>query len=233
MEKYYPSLLKCPLFSNISEHDFPTLLFCINASLRKYKNDEYLFLAGDEVNYIGILISGSLELIKENPAGAQHIVSFLEPTNLFAEAIVCTRNRISPVSLIARGDCEVLLIPYEKIIKTCSNACGFHLQLIRNMMIILGERNNGLFFKIELLTIKSMREKIATYLLLESQKQNALLFQIIPNRNELADYLNVSRTSMCRELSRMKDLGLIDYYQNSFKILSVDGLQRCLLPSDE
>ena len=97
------------------------------------------------------------------------------------------------------------------------------------MMMFLGERNKVLNQKIELLALKGMREKLATYLLYESQKQKSNTFQIIPNRNELAEYLNVSRTSMSRELGRMKDLGMIDFYQNSFKILSKEKLSECLL----
>jgi len=74
-----------------------------------------------------------------------------------------------------------------------------------------------------------MREKIAAYLLNESKDKNSLNFQVVPNRNELAQYLNVSRTSMCRELARMKEEEILDYYQNSFKILSVEALKECLM----
>ena len=96
-------------------------------------------------------------------------------------------------------------------------------------MLILGEKNHILNQKIELLTLKGMREKLATYLLLESKKQHSLTFQIVPNRNELANFLNVARTSMCRELARMKEEGLIDYYQNSFQILAKESLSETLL----
>lgn len=140
-----------------------------------------------------------------------------------------TENRISPVTVFAKENATVLMIPYERIIKTCGNSCSFHLQIIKNMMMLLGERNKVLNQKIELLALKGMREKLATYLLYESQKQKSNTFQIIPNRNELAEYLNVSRTSMSRELGRMKDLGMIDFYQNSFKILSKEKLSECLL----
>ena len=103
------------------------------------------------------------------------------------------------------------------------------------MITILGEKNKMLSRKIELLALKGMREKLATYLLYEqvrfqnnSSSKDTFSFSITPNRTELADYLNVSRSSMCRELSRMKDEGLIDYYQNTFKILEPDALKNVL-----
>jgi CRP-like cAMP-binding protein len=185
-------------------------------------------LTGDVVNYVGIVLSGTLEIIKENPAGARYIMSFLEPSRLFGEGIVCTSKRISPVTVRVKENAQILFIPYERIIKTCENSCIYHIQLIRNTMSILGDSNMELNYKIDLLMLKGIREKLASYLLNESNNQNSLTLQIIPNRNELADYLNVSRTSMCRELGRMKELGLIDYYRNTFRIISVDNLKKCL-----
>lgn len=228
MEQFYNVLAKCPLFTNIKENEYKILLSCINSYTKDFKSDEYIFFAGDKVDYVSIVLSGSIEIIKENLAGTRHIMDFAGPSNIFAEGIVCTKEHIAQVSIRVRDASKILFIPYERIIKTCSNSCDFHAQLIKNMVMILGEKNSSLNHKIELLILKGMREKLATYLLNESQKQNNLAFQIIPNRNELAEYLNVSRTSMCRELTRMKELGILDYYQNSFKILSVDTLKGCL-----
>jgi hypothetical protein len=127
-----------------------------------------------------------------------------------------------------KEDAKILFIPYERIIKSCGNSCIFHINLIQNMMVVLGEKNLNLNRKLELLTLKGMREKIASYLISESNERNSNMFQILLNRTQLADYLNVSRTSMCRELARMKDEGLIDYYGNSFKLVNKEMLSHCL-----
>lgn len=228
MEELYPVIMKCVLFNGIKQEEFPSILPCINFSVKNYKQGEYIFLTGDKINYVGVVASGSLEIIKENAAGTKHIVDFLSPTNVFAEGIVCTPERISPVSVRCKEATTVLFIPFERIIQTCSNSCSFHTLLIKNMMLLLGERNFNLNRKIELLNLKGMREKLATFLLYESQKQHSQTFQIVPNRNELAEFLNVSRTSMCRELARMKEDGMIDYYLNTFRILSVNDLKNCV-----
>lgn len=228
MKAYIDILSQCALFAHINSEDFKGLLGCLNTYTKSYTTDEYIFLAGDTVNYVGIVLTGTVEVIKESLAGSKHIVAFLEPAHLFGEGIVCTAKRISPVSVRVKEDANILFIPYEKIIRSCGNSCGFHIQLIQNMMMILGEKNFGLNNKIELLALKGMREKIAAYLLSQSKLSGSTTFKIVPNRNDLAQYLNVSRTSMCRELARMKELNIIDYYQNSFKILSLDALRECL-----
>jgi len=228
MEQYNTVLKKCALFRSIDETDIGHLLKCLDAQVKSYEAEEYIFLSGDVINYVGIVLTGLVEIMKENLAGNKHIVAFLGPSNLFAEGIVCTAKRIAPVTVRVKEAAKVLFIPYERIIKSCGNSCNFHIELIQNMMLVLGERNVNLNRKLELLTLKGMREKIASYLINEAIEQGSNTFQILLNRTELADYLNVSRTSMCRELTRMKDEGMIDFYGHSFRILDKQGLGKCL-----
>lgn len=228
IEQYFNILSQCPLFKDILLDDYHRLLGCINGHMKLFSPGEYVFLSGDEVNYVGVVLQGSLELSKENPAGDKHIIDFLGPSNVFGEGIVCTTRRVSPVTVLVKENSRILMIPYERLIKSCGNSCSFHFQLIKNMMMLLGEKNFSLTTKMELILLKGMREKLSTFLLRESARQQKLTFQIIPNRNELAEHLNVSRTSMCRELARMKEEGIIDYYQNTFKILDRTKLKECL-----
>ncbi len=224
MNEYKKILSNCALIYNIKEEDYNALLTCIKSYIKNFKPNENILIEGDTVNYVGVLLEGSLEILKENYIGNRYILDFISPSDIFGEGIVCTSSRISPVTVRAKESSKVLFIPYEKIIKTCENSCVFHVQLIRNMMLLLGEKNLMMNNKIEILILKGMREKIATFLLKESKKAGSKTFNIIPNRNQLAEYLNVSRTSMCRELSKMKDEGIIDFYQNSFKIISMEKL---------
>lgn len=229
MEAVYPMLEKCPLFDQIREAEYKALITCMKAHLRKFSQDDYVFLAGSQINYIGIVVTGAVEIVKENLAGDRLILDVLGPVSLFGEGIVCTRDRIAPVSVHVKETAQILFIPYERIIRTCGSACGFHFQLIQNMMMILGEKNFRMNTKIELLMLKGMRQKLATYLIHESQNRHSLSFDIPLNRNQLAEYLSVSRTAMSRELSRMKEEGLLDYYQNSFKILELEQLKEALM----
>jgi CRP/FNR family transcriptional regulator, dissimilatory nitrate respiration regulator len=228
MEKYYPIIRNCALFRNIGEKEFGSLMSCLGAQIRSFNEDDYVFLSGDEINSIGIILTGMIEIMKENLAGNKHILAILGPADMFAEGIVCTVRRISPVTVRVKEAAKILFIPYERVIKSCGSSCSFHIGLIQNMMVVLGEKNVNLNRKLELLTLKGMREKLASYLINEAGERGSSMFQIMLNRTELADYLNVSRTSMCRELARMKDEGMIDYYGNSFKIMNKTLLAQCL-----
>ena len=158
MEKYFPILKKCVLFRGIEEADYKHLLACLSAQVKHYNEEEYLFFAGDRLDHIGIVLSGRLEILKESLAGNKHIIAILDPSHMFAEGIVCTATRLSPVTVQAMEPVKILLIPYERIIKSCGQSCSFHIGLIQNMMVILGEKNVILNYKLELLTLKGMRE---------------------------------------------------------------------------
>lgn len=222
---YLEVIKKVVLFYNIEETDLEHLVNCLQGYIKVYEGDEILFTLGDEVNTIGIVLEGQVEIVKENLAGDRNIVAILEASHMFGEGIVCTAKRISPVTVRTKGKVKVLFIPYEKVIKSCGNVCSFHIQLIKNMLMVLGEKNYALNNKIDYLILKGMREKLVTYLLEQAKAQNSLAFNINLNRNELAEYLGVSRSSMSRELSRMKEENLIDYYKNGFKIMNVESLR--------
>ena len=231
MQEYYSLLERCPLFNNVSPKDYPHILSCLDVSVKTYHADDYVVLTGNELNFVGIILEGSAEILKEDFAGNRHIIALLSPSHLFGEGIVCTRKRISPVSVRTRTTCKILHIPYIKILTSCHHACSFHTTMIYNMMLILGEKNVILNQKIDLVTLKGMREKLATYLLSESNRTQNQVFYINFNRNELAEYLHVSRPSMSRELCRMKEEGLIDFHKNCFKITNKEGLMQSISDS--
>lgn len=228
MQSYLPILRKCALFHNMSDSDILHITRCMDITPRAFQADSYLFFLNDTVNSVGILLEGEVEIVKETIAGGRHIIAILNESDIFGEGIVCTSTRTSPVTARTRTAATICFIPFERILNTCGNACSFHTRLIHNMMLILGEKNLFLNHKIDLLTLKGMREKLATYLLTFSKQVNSNQFNLPFNRNELAEFLNVSRTSMCRELGRMKEEGLIDYHLNRVKILDMEALIECL-----
>jgi CRP-like cAMP-binding protein len=94
------------------------------------------------------------------------------------------------------------------------------------MLGIVSDKALLLNRKVEYLTLKSLREKIAAYLLEQSKKTGTTTFMLPFTRHELADYLNVARPSLSRELGRMKAEGLIDFHGASVKITAVEALKR-------
>ena len=116
----------------------------------------------------------------------------------------------------------------EKILGVCDKVCFSHKTLISNIVKVISKKAFILNKKVEYLTIKSMRGKLSKYLIEQYKIAGSLTFTISLNREELADFLNVSRPSMSRELCKMRDSGVIDFYKESVRIINLKELQGML-----
>jgi len=219
MEKYLFTLIKCPLFAGIKEAELLTLLDCLSASEKKFKKGSYIFMSGETVNFIGLVLSGSVHIIREDFWGNRAILAHIGPGGLFGEAFSCAQIKKLPVSAFAAETAVVLLLDYRKIITTCSSACMFHTGLIKNMLRILAEKNVMLTQKMEFITQRTTREKVLAYLSAQARQAGGGNFEIPFNRQELAEYLSVDRSAMSRELSKMQDEGILLFHRNHFELL--------------
>lgn len=219
MKKYSHILKKVKLFEGLSEEDTLKALDCLGKKKMNFKRGDIIISSGEAVSDIGIVLNGSVQIIKEDRNGARSIISQLYPSSIFGEALACAGIKKSPATAAALSDCEIIFIPFTKITDSCSaNACGFHSKIISNMLRILAQKNVFLNSKIEHLSKRTIREKLLSYLSEESRKYNSKEFSIPFNRNELADYLFLDRSAMSRELGKMRDDGLIEFDKSRFKL---------------
>lgn len=227
-KEYVKVLSGSIIFQNIVPEDIVSMLHCIKPKKQIYKKNEFIALAGERFKNLGIIFKGEAIVTKENLAGNRLVMTVLEPGNIFGEMAVFSAHPFWPSNVQAQEECEVLFLGKEKILGQCEKACPWHKTLIQNMLKIISERALMLNKKVEYLTIKSMRGKISTYLLEQSKKAGSTTFMLPLKRNELAEFLNVSRPSMSRELCRMRDEGLIDFHLSSFKIKNIEALKDIL-----
>lgn len=212
-------MLNIELFSGISEGDMLSLLKCLGINTKSYKKNAMIIPFETKITSIGIVLEGNIEVIKEDINGNKIIISKLSVNDIFAETIVCAGLEKSPVTVMATSKCEILFIPFEKVLSPCANTCSFHKQLIQNMLKVIAKKNILLNMQIDLLGKKTTREKLLTFLRTQMAIAKSKTFLIPYNRNELADFLCVDRSAMSRELCKMRDDGIIKFDKNHFEFL--------------
>ena len=217
LKKIFDTVKSNPLFDGIAFSDFENMLSCLSAKTIRYKKGGVILLSGDAVNFVGMILSGSVQIIKEDADGRIAILAELSVSDIFGEAFACAGISQSPVTIQASEDSELLFIDYKKIVATCSSACPFHAKLIENMLKLIAVKNLLLNQKIEILSKRTTREKLFCYF--DLQRGAAKKFDISFNREDLARYLCVDRSAMSNELSKMRNEGLIRFYKNTFEIL--------------
>ena len=217
MKKYVTALYDNPLFNGITLSELESLLACLNATTRQYDKDEVIALTGDTVSYVGLVLSGSVRIIREDIDGRVAILATYGVSELFGEVFACAGVVHSPVTIQAAENTEILSIDYSRIITTCTSACRFHSLLIENMLRLLAIKTLMLNKKLEIVTKRTTREKLLAFF--DAERGAAKRFTIPYNREELAAYLCVDRSAMSSELGKMRDDGLITYNRNTFEIL--------------
>lgn len=213
------AIKKCPLFTGIADGQLASLFDCLAAKTRSCKKDEFIFRSGERAVSVGIVISGSANVIQEDFWGNRVILTHVVPGELFGEAFSCVETESLPISVVAAEASEIMLIDYRKIVTVCSSACTFHSQLIANMMRVLANKNILLTHKMEYVSKRTTREKLLAFLSAQAVEAKSQEITIPFNRQELADYLCVERSALSRVLMEMKDEGLLDYEKNRFTLM--------------
>jgi len=219
MKKYIDILKKCPLFSGIEEDNLITMLGCLKARVLELDKKYTVLAEGSPAKYIGIVLSGAIQVEQTDYYGNRSIISVAQEGEVFGEAFACAEVTAIPVTVVASEPSEVMLIDAGHIMNTCSNNCGFHRQLIFNLMRDLAAKNILFHQKIEITSKRTTREKLMSYLLHYAKRVDRRSFEIPFDRQALADYLEVDRSGLSAEISKLKKEGVIDSRKNYFELL--------------
>jgi len=205
------------LFRGIETAALQSMLSCLGATTRNLRKGKFALLAGDRPEFAGIVLSGQLHIIREDYDGKRSIVAAIMPGGIFAEALCCAGVPESPVTVLAAEDSIIMKLSFARILKTCSRSCSFHKKLIENMLGIIANKNLMLQSRMEILELKSVREKVMRYLESFIPKHGNDI-RIPFNREEMADFLSVERSALSHELAKMRKDGLIEYRKNHFML---------------
>ncbi|MGN0692376.1 MAG: Crp/Fnr family transcriptional regulator [Oscillospiraceae bacterium] len=219
MRKYTEILKKCTLFDGITDDELTEKLSCLNAKVKHYAKNQIIISEGQRVTDIGIVLSGAVQIVSVDYFGNRNIVTQIEPSHIFGEAFVCAEVMSVPISAAASEDSEIMLIDGHRILCPCCNSCGSHKQLIANLMKNLALKNLTLNRKIEITSKRTTREKLMAYLLWQAKSRGSDSFTIPYDRQELADFLQVDRSGLSAEISKLRREGILKCDRSRFTLL--------------
>lgn len=224
MENHLPLLQSTSLFAGLEAEALRVLLGEVGAVLRTYSRGETLVLAGQSNRRVGVVLSGAIEAYHSAASGVRLPISQMGPGGVFGD-VLGGSSLSSPVTVVASAPCEVLLVPYEKLLLPGSA----RQRVLQNLVRTISDKYFLLSRRVDLLLLKSLRAKVCAYLLSEAEVHHSLTFTIPYSRIQLADYLNCDRSALSRELSLMQRDGLLETYKSSFKLLEPDALRHMVL----
>ena len=215
MKEHLGALGSVELFKGIASFELEPMLDCIGARVVKLCKGDIALMEGNKSEHIGVVLSGQMEVVREDYDGNRSLISTAATGEIFAETLCCAEVPESPVTVISVAQSTVMLLDFPRILNTCTNSCAFHSRLIANMIKLIAGKILYLETRMSIVSIKTIRLKVVRYL----ESLGAVPGQVISipfNREEMAEYLCVERSALSHELSKMKRDGLLEYRKNSF-----------------
>lgn len=217
-------LYSCGLFSGISASRIDSMLGCLNAREEHYDKNTVVWNMGDTVQSCAVVLSGSLRAESVNASGEHLLMANHRPGALVGDVLMASPGVKSPVYVVASEDTDLLFLPFHRIISGCHGCCDWHIQLRENLVSEIAMKFWAQRQRTRYLCAKSLRQRIAMRLYDEYKATGSLTFSLGGTREDLADFLGANRSALSREIGRMKNAGILDYYKDTFRILSLEQL---------
>ena len=204
------------LFEGISAGEADELLAYLRPRREFFDENEFILNCGDCARSVGLLLSGTACVMKEDFWGRRTILSSVEPGDIFAEVYALLPGVPLEVSVLAAAPAEVLFLDVEQALRL--RGVGPHVTLVQNLLSIVARKNLILSRQAEILSKRTIRERLLTYLSAESFHRGLASFEIPFSRQELADHLSVDRSALSNEISKMKEDGIIGCERRVFTL---------------
>ena len=207
---------KYSIYKNIEEKNLKKLLSTLQSNTNIYNPNQTIAYSLGNRNLVGIIEEGKANLVRFDYNGERTIVEELSKNDIFSDMFYSSTN--SELNVIATTKCKVTFIEYDELLKkaqTSSNAMILLKNLINLITRKLVKRNE----RIELLTTRTIRNKLLSYFELQAKKNNSKTFNLNYSYTDLADYLAIDRSAMMREIKNLKEDRLIKDVNRKITIL--------------
>ncbi len=199
--------LQSPLFGQISREEAGRMLECSRAQFRDYPAGSLIFGENDRPKYLYLLVEGKVQIAKHLPSGKRNLLFQVKELEVFGGHFSSSENEYYWYEALAVKPSCVLLLPCHFIYGVCHNACEHHKSVIRNLLDIQTKNNLQMTKKLHIVTNTTLKQKLALWLMDMSRGQKKVEMDM--NREELADYLGVTRPSLSRSMAEMRSKGII------------------------
>ncbi len=205
-------LRQTPLFRGMTEDDIEKALHGLNAVERDYQKGAVILRAGDPTARMGLLLSGGVTIESCDPWGKRTLLSHVGPGQLFAESYALLEGEPMQVDVCVSEDCRILFLSPAGL--RCAEPWAA--KATQNLLSIAARKNLTLSLRSFHTAPKTVRERVTAYLNAEALRQHRREFDIPFDRQQLADYLNLDRTALSKELGKMRADGLLECRKNHF-----------------
>ena len=221
MEKIIKIIKENQLFVGVSDENIKNVLKEIKYYIKTYKKGEIIANEDDECRSLSLVLSGKVEIQRLYSNGKYIVLNRLFEGDVFGEALVFSKSKTYPATVIALSECTVLFINKMDVLKICSN----EEKILENFISLLSDKVFILNSKIKSISFKSIRQKVINYILNEVKEQKSNSIILKNTKEEIASLLGIPRPSLSRELINLRDMNYIEFNRKKITILDIESLE--------
>lgn len=221
MEEIIKTIKKNQLFIGLNNETIKNVLKEIKYYIKTYSKGEIIANEDDECRSLSLLLSGTVEIQRLYSNGKYIVLSRLFEGDVFGEALVFSKARTYPATVIALSECKVIFINKNDVLKICSN----EEKILENFVSLLSDKVFILNSKIKSISFKSIRQKVINYILNEAKEQKSNYIILKNTKEEIASLLGIPRPSLSRELINLRDMNYIEFNRKKITILDIESLE--------
>lgn len=211
-----------PLFRGISEESQQAMRTCFDMREVSFRADEVIYDFDAGRNMVGVLAEGAAVIERIDQQGSRTILERLESGGVFGEMLMFENVAGDSITVVAETACRVWFMAADQVTKRCEKACAHHTQVVENMFQLVAEKATSLYERVEVLSRRSIRDKLMCYFSLMAAKNRSGEFSLPFSLSALADYISTDRSAMMRELKKMRQEELVDVHGR--KVLLQQGV---------
>lgn len=212
------ALRRAELFKGLEDREIGQVCDFTMPVGREYEKNQVIIHQGEAVAKIGVIKSGTVISTKYHFNGDAQILRIYKRGEVLSLDTVNTTFLASPASLISQTDCSLIFIPYKKLLEINRVNPAVKERIMLNSSEILSNELVRLMYKIDVLSKRTLQDRVLTYLSIIREKKGKDTFDISMNQEQFAQYLCVNRSVLSKELNQMRKSGLIDYDKNRYTL---------------
>ena len=220
----YTVLEQSALFSGIPTKELCNDLNTVPHHIQRYDKGETIFHLMENASRIGIVLEGNVQAQKPFPNGSQINVSVRKAGELIGAAAAFSRSQKYPCDVVALESATIMFFLREDILLLLQK----DLRIMKNFMTELATASYMLQQRLELMSYSGIAQKAAFYLLIQARQSGKNVIKIPGSVSNWAMIMNVSRSSLHRELKKLEADGLIAYAPPVIEIHDFEALQNVL-----
>lgn len=211
------------IFKGIGEEHLLSLLNNVHYQVRSFTRDELIMEAGSPCNYFRILLEGTVRGEMFDFSGKTLKIEDIEPPGMLAPAFLFGNVRRCPVDVTANGPCSVWQVHRDAF----TGLLQADIRVLNNYLDGISNRAQYLSDKIKFLSFRSIRSKLAGFLLENAGERDE--FQLTVTHQQLSELFGVTRPALSREFSSLNNSGLIESTRDGIRIINRKGLERIVM----